>query len=52
MEQTISDANRNYTKNYEVTIVNTPDIMWRMMEEQSYLEEIRELLTELGSGVE
>ncbi|MEM3489794.1 MAG: CRISPR-associated helicase Cas3' [Nitrososphaerota archaeon] len=53
LEQTIGRVNRRYAKNNsEVTIVNTLDSTWMIMEELKYLEELRKLLAEMGSGVE
>ncbi|MEM4971812.1 MAG: CRISPR-associated helicase Cas3' [Sulfolobales archaeon] len=53
LEQTMGRVNRRYEKkNSEATIVNTSDSTWEMLEELKYLEEVRKLLAELGSGVE
>ncbi|MEM4486194.1 MAG: hypothetical protein QW116_02995 [Zestosphaera sp.] len=44
-------VSRRYAKeNSEVTIVNTLDSVWRILEEPSNLGEVRELLAELGDG--
>ncbi|MEM1925007.1 MAG: CRISPR-associated helicase Cas3' [Pyrobaculum sp.] len=53
LEQTMGRVNRRHTKkNSEATIVNTLDSTWEILEELKYLEEVRKLLAELGSGVE
>ncbi|MEM2308236.1 MAG: CRISPR-associated helicase Cas3' [Sulfolobales archaeon] len=53
LEQTMGRVNRRYAKkNSEATIVNTLDSTWGILEELKYLEEVRKLLAELGSGVE
>ncbi|MEM4975962.1 MAG: CRISPR-associated helicase Cas3' [Desulfurococcaceae archaeon] len=53
LEQTMGRVNRRYTKkNSEVTVVNTPDSTWALLENPKYLEEARLLLAVMGSGVE
>jgi len=49
LEQTMGRVNRRYTKKSEVTIVNTLDDTWMILEEPDYLVEVRELLKKIST---